>query len=167
MQGYCDPSSGPPLGLQRPLGTHTVIASQIGGLHHGVASSERLVRALAHLLRNAVKYVGDAGPGVSEEYPGQLFGPFFRPKPLSGREPGEAGLGSAVVSNRHRNLQRNCLCPQSQTRWVCGYHCLERVISRCQGQARRSGGLTAPKKWGKSSRQGKSAREEKEKTPWD
>ena len=83
-----------------------------------LASSELLTRALANLLRNAVKYAGDAGPiiisaekrkdevdlevrdnglGVSADLLDQLFEPFFRPEPSRDRDSGGVGLGLAIV----------------------------------------------------------------------
>jgi two-component system sensor histidine kinase CpxA len=83
-----------------------------------LASEELLTRAIANLLRNAVKYAGEAGPitvsavekngqvaisvkdlgpGVSEEYLDRLFEPFFRPEPSRDRDSGGVGLGMAIV----------------------------------------------------------------------
>ncbi len=83
-----------------------------------VASSELLTRALANLLRNAVKYAGnigpihvsaerrkegvavevrDSGPGVPEDVLDQLFEPFFRPETSRDRDSGGVGLGLAIV----------------------------------------------------------------------
>ena len=83
-----------------------------------VASADLLTRAVANLLRNAVKYAGDAGPirvtaqekdgqvlltvkdsgpGVAEEYLDRLFDPFFRPEPSRDRDSGGVGLGMAIV----------------------------------------------------------------------
>ena len=82
------------------------------------ASADLLTRALANLLRNAVKYAGEAGPitvaaekkdgqvllmvkdcgpGVAEEYLDRLFDPFFRPEPSRDRDSGGVGLGMAIV----------------------------------------------------------------------
>ena len=83
-----------------------------------IASAELLTRALANLVRNAVKYAGDngpiyvlaekkkdtisievrdIGPGVSEDFLDQLFEPFFRPEPSRDRDSGGVGLGLAIV----------------------------------------------------------------------
>ncbi|WP_462324937.1 sensor histidine kinase [Desulfoplanes sp.] len=83
-----------------------------------MASTDLLTRALANLVRNAVKYAGDAGPihivahmnkgkvtlevrdsgpGVPEEYLDQLFEPFFRPEPSRNRSLGGVGLGLSIV----------------------------------------------------------------------
>lgn len=83
-----------------------------------VASSELLTRALANLLRNAVKYAADAGPvvidaqkrngrvdiqvrdagsGVPDDLLDQLFEPFFRPEASRDRNSGGVGLGLAIV----------------------------------------------------------------------
>lgn len=83
-----------------------------------LASAGLLTRALANLVRNAVKYAGDnppiyvlaekkkdmvsievrdIGPGVSENLLDQLFEPFFRPEPSRDRDSGGVGLGLAIV----------------------------------------------------------------------
>ena len=83
-----------------------------------VASAELLTRALANLIRNAVKYapdtgpikvtaspnsrtvdieVSDRGPGVPEHLLPQLFEPFFRPEASRDRYTGGVGLGLAIV----------------------------------------------------------------------
>ena len=85
---------------------------------HVVASADLLTRAIANLVRNAVKYAGDAGPidvsaekrngvveiqirdsgsGVSEDLLHQLFEPFFRPETSRTRDTGGVGLGLAIV----------------------------------------------------------------------
>jgi len=82
------------------------------------ASAELLTRALANLVRNAVKYaenagpivvtagknankvvieVRDNGPGVPESLLDQLFEPFFRPEASRDRDSGGVGLGLAIV----------------------------------------------------------------------
>jgi two-component system sensor histidine kinase CpxA len=85
---------------------------------HVVASADLLTRAIANLIRNAVKYAGDAGPidvtaerrsgvveiqirdsgtGVPEDLLDQLFEPFFRPETSRSRDTGGVGLGLAIV----------------------------------------------------------------------
>ena len=82
------------------------------------ASAELMTRALANLVRNAVKYaanggtiriaaekngakvkieIRDNGPGVPENLIGQLFEPFFRPEASRDRDSGGVGLGLAIV----------------------------------------------------------------------
>ncbi|MFZ3047382.1 MAG: ATP-binding protein [Desulfatirhabdiaceae bacterium] len=87
-----------------------------------IASAELLTRALANIIRNAVKYAGeekkdgaairieakkikeevlieicDSGPGVPEDLVSRLFEPFFRPEPSRDRDSGGVGLGLAIV----------------------------------------------------------------------
>jgi two-component system sensor histidine kinase CpxA len=83
-----------------------------------IASADLLTRALVNLIRNAVKYAGDAGPidvtakkkldiveievrdngsGVPANLLNQLFEPFFRPEASRDRDSGGVGLGMAIV----------------------------------------------------------------------
>jgi len=83
-----------------------------------VATPELLTRAIANLVRNAVRYAGkagpiyitaerkndvmaieirDSGPGVSEDLIERIFEPFFRPEPSRDRDTGGVGLGLAIV----------------------------------------------------------------------
>jgi two-component system, OmpR family, sensor histidine kinase CpxA len=83
-----------------------------------LAQSELLSRALANLVRNAVRYAGqagpitlsafrkdaavvitvaDQGPGVPEDSLQQVFDPFFRAEPSRSRDTGGVGLGLAIV----------------------------------------------------------------------
>jgi len=82
------------------------------------AEPDLLCRAISNLLRNAVKYAGDAGPieaeatrvgrdallTISDHGPGvpqaalaQLFDPFYRVDVSRARETGGTGLGLAIV----------------------------------------------------------------------
>jgi two-component system sensor histidine kinase CpxA len=77
-----------------------------------------LTRAIANVIRNAVRYAGEAGPvevagreiggnvmltisdrgpGVPEDSLPRLFDPFYRPEEARTRESGGAGLGLAIV----------------------------------------------------------------------
>jgi two-component system sensor histidine kinase CpxA len=83
-----------------------------------LAQPELLFRALANLMRNAVRYAGqagpitvsasrqegavvvtvaDQGPGVPEASLQQVFDPFFRGEPSRSRDTGGVGLGLAIV----------------------------------------------------------------------
>jgi two-component system sensor histidine kinase CpxA len=83
-----------------------------------LANPELLSRALANLIRNAVRYaasagpisvsanehsdqiwisVADSGPGVPDEAIGNLFDPFYRLESDRARSTGGAGLGLAIV----------------------------------------------------------------------
>jgi two-component system sensor histidine kinase CpxA len=83
-----------------------------------LASNELLTRALANLVRNAIKYAGNAGPiilnaqkdsakvtlvvrdngpGVPADLLDQLFEPFFRPQLSRDSDSGGVGLGLAIV----------------------------------------------------------------------
>jgi two-component system sensor histidine kinase CpxA len=83
-----------------------------------LADPDLLARALANLLRNALRYasqsgpilvtanteddyvtlsVSDSGPGVPEVMLHQIFDPFFRLEPSRSRDTGGVGLGLAIV----------------------------------------------------------------------
>lgn len=104
--------------VKREITPAAEIITQIEPEIRVVASSELLTRALANLIRNAVKYAGDAGPikisaekrkdviaiqvrdngsGVPEDLLDQLFEPFFRLEPSRDRNSGGVGLGLAIV----------------------------------------------------------------------
>ena len=82
------------------------------------AEPELLARAVANLMRNALRYAGQAGPvrisaqphgeqiilTVSDQGPGvpeaeleRIFEPFYRPDTARTREAGGTGLGLAIV----------------------------------------------------------------------
>lgn len=84
------------------------------------AEPECLFRALANVIRNAIRYAGeagpivvgasrgagevnltvaDAGPGVPAEKVDQIFEPFYRLEYARDRESGGAGLGLAIVKS--------------------------------------------------------------------
>ena len=106
------------LAVKRESTPEVEISVQINPQTRVVASAELLTRALANLVRNAVKYAGDKGPieitaaerkdvvdiivrdsglGVPEDQLDQLFEPFFRLEPSRDRDSGGVGLGLAIV----------------------------------------------------------------------
>ncbi len=85
-----------------------------------MADAESLSRAIANLLRNAVRYAGEAGPvaltahregqevsikvtdhgpGLPEEEVERVFTPFYRVETSRSRESGGVGLGLSIVKN--------------------------------------------------------------------
>jgi two-component system sensor histidine kinase CpxA len=85
-----------------------------------LADPDLLARAIANVLRNAVRYAGNAGtivvtatsrngevilsvadrgPGVPKETLHRLFDPFYRPESARTREGGGTGLGLAIVKS--------------------------------------------------------------------
>ena len=104
--------------VKREITPAVEIITEIDSGIRVVASSELLTRALANLVRNAVKYAGDVGPihvsaerrrdevaievrdtgpGVPEDFLDRLFEPFFRPEASRDRDSGGVGLGMAIV----------------------------------------------------------------------
>jgi two-component system sensor histidine kinase CpxA len=104
--------------VQRESMPDTEIITNIDPKIQAVADAERLTRALANSIRNAIKYAGnagpihisatrkgntvnievrDAGPGVPDDLVDQIFEPFFRPEPSRDPGSGGVGLGLAIV----------------------------------------------------------------------
>jgi two-component system sensor histidine kinase CpxA len=100
-----------------------------------IAEPELLLRALANLIRNAVRYAGkagpitvsarrepgqilitvaDCGPGVPEEALAQLFDPFYRVELSRNRELGGVGLGLAIVKTCIESCQGTVRCRNGQ-----------------------------------------------------
>ncbi len=98
---------------------------------HVLANESYLSRALSNLIRNAIRYAGDAGPiqvsaavaqhsveitvadsgpGVSEESLGQLFVPFYRPESSRSRDLGGTGLGLAIVESCVKACRGTVVC---------------------------------------------------------
>lgn len=85
-----------------------------------VANEAFLLRAVANVLRNAIRYAGecgpiaisaerrgseaaivvaDSGPGLPESELREVFAPFYRPEDARTRETGGVGLGLAIVKS--------------------------------------------------------------------
>jgi two-component system sensor histidine kinase CpxA len=85
-----------------------------------MADPESLLRAVSNIVRNAVRYAGDAGPvnltarreedrvlltvadqgpGLPEEEVERVFTPFYRVETSRNRDSGGVGLGLAIVKN--------------------------------------------------------------------
>lgn len=103
--------------IEREQGQAEVINEVPEGMEV-MAVESLLARAVANLVRNAVRYasdggpitvsaiqkgsevevsVADRGPGVPDESLAQLFEAFYRPDAARSRETGGAGLGLAIV----------------------------------------------------------------------
>jgi two-component system sensor histidine kinase CpxA len=106
--------------LQREAGGEARIETYIDAQLAVMAHPDYLARSLANILRNAIRYAGDAGPivvsasdkggvvsiSVADNGPGipaaeleEVFKPFYRPELARQRETGGVGLGLAIVKS--------------------------------------------------------------------
>lgn len=110
--------------VERAVARESVAAADIkvelDGQLTAVAHEGYLVRAIANLVRNAIRYAGesgpitvsagrsgssveirvaDSGPGLPEASLEQVFEPFYRPESDRRRETGGTGLGLAIVKS--------------------------------------------------------------------
>ncbi len=104
--------------VQRETQPGAIVQLEIKSDLEVVADPDLLQRAIANLLRNAIRYAGscgpitlsataepedivikvaDCGPGVSEQFLPRLFDPFFRVDDARTREAGGVGLGLTIV----------------------------------------------------------------------
>ena len=104
--------------VQRESGPQANIRVEVEPELEVVGDADLLQRALANLIRNAIRYAGtngpitvsaagegeavllkvsDSGPGVPEELVQRLFDPFFRVDDARTRESGGVGLGLTIV----------------------------------------------------------------------
>jgi two-component system sensor histidine kinase CpxA len=96
-----------------------------------LAAPELLLRSMANLIRNAIRYAGhagpitisgkltnghvvisvdDSGPGIPEDALAQIFDPFYRPQPARDRESGGVGLGLAIVKTCVESCRGTVVC---------------------------------------------------------
>ncbi|MDB6131846.1 MAG: molecular chaperone Hsp90 [Verrucomicrobiales bacterium] len=104
--------------ISREASSGDVILTEIPETLTAMADAELLSRAVANLVRNALRYAGhagpvrigaraeegqvtltvsDSGPGVPEADLERIFEPFHRPDTARTREAGGSGLGLAIV----------------------------------------------------------------------
>jgi two-component system sensor histidine kinase CpxA len=105
--------------VERETGGSSRIVVSIPEGTTAMAEAELLTRAVANLVRNALRYGGDSGrveisgcidndrvllavadegPGVPEDKLQQIFDPFFRVESSRSRDTGGIGLGLAIVN---------------------------------------------------------------------
>ena len=104
--------------LEREAGDESHIETHVDAQLEVMAHPDYLHRSLANIIRNAIRYAGDAGPVavsaiekngmvsiiVTDSGPGipaaeldEVFKPFYRPELARQRETGGVGLGLAIV----------------------------------------------------------------------
>jgi two-component system sensor histidine kinase CpxA len=104
--------------IQREQAGAASVEVQVAGELRVLAEPDLLQRALANLVRNALRYAGgsgpigfaasreaslirltvwDRGPGIPAEALAKVFEPFYRVDPSRDRETGGVGLGLAIV----------------------------------------------------------------------
>ncbi len=104
--------------LERESSADAQIETDVSGAVEVMAHPDYLFRSLANLVRNAIRYAGqagpivvsasnggedvlisiaDSGPGLPEAELENVFKPFYRPEYARQRETGGIGLGLAIV----------------------------------------------------------------------
>ena len=101
--------------ITREAANNDAVKNEIDDTLEVMANPELLARALANVIRNAIRYAGaiqisasqhgkqvrlclaDNGPGVPDEALDKLFDPFYRLEADRARNTGGAGLGLAIV----------------------------------------------------------------------
>jgi two-component system, OmpR family, sensor histidine kinase CpxA len=117
--------------LDRESAGDTQITVDIEQGLRALAAPDLLARALANVLRNAVRYAGQAGPvriaaraelddvvirisdhgpGLAEQDLEAVFQPFYRPAAARERETGGVGLGLAIVKTCIDSCQGQVFC---------------------------------------------------------
>ena len=104
--------------MKREAADHGEVVVDVPGEFECFASPELLQRALANVVRNALRYaasfgpihitarrehesiiiiITDLGPGVPPQHLDRIFDAFYRLEPDRARDTGGAGLGLAIV----------------------------------------------------------------------
>lgn len=121
--------------IKRESATGSDIRSEVAPGVMATADPELIVRAISNLLRNAVRYAGDAGPitvsatqhdtkveilvsdcgpGVPDSELPKLFDPFYRVDTSRARETGGVGLGLSIVKTCVESCGGTVLCRNRQ-----------------------------------------------------
>lgn len=106
--------------VQREAAGVAEIRTEVSERVNVIAQADYVFRSLANVIRNAIRYAGDAGPitvsadngdgmvaiivadngpGVPDSELDEIFKPFYRPELARTRETGGTGLGLAIVKN--------------------------------------------------------------------
>jgi two-component system sensor histidine kinase CpxA len=106
--------------VQREASEKAQVQTQVDERLAVTANPDYLFRALSNVMRNAIRYAGeagpivvsakngsggvaitiaDSGPGVPDSELEEIFKPFYRPEFARQRETGGAGLGLAIVKS--------------------------------------------------------------------
>ncbi len=117
--------------LRREAGDSVVTEIKVADTDAVMADEGLLFRALANVIRNAVRYAGsagpiriesvrnpksmtikviDAGPGVPSDVVDKLFDPFYRPEASRSLEFGGSGLGLAIVKTCVESCEGEVSC---------------------------------------------------------
>lgn len=119
--------------LRREAGDSVQTEIDLPDQHQVLADEGLLFRALANVIRNAVRYAGsagpirirsmvsdgsnkvtltvtDSGPGVPEDVVDKLFDPFYRPEASRSLEFGGSGLGLAIVKTCVESCEGEVSC---------------------------------------------------------
>jgi two-component system sensor histidine kinase CpxA len=117
--------------LSRETSAPSRVQTSIDPALHVLAHEAFLNRSLANLVRNALRYAGDAGPitvsarrdheqvvitvadsgpGLPEEALDKVFEPFYRPEASRCRETGGVGLGLAIVKSGIECCRGSVVC---------------------------------------------------------